>query len=110
MGKKIQFQVLILSVALAAAVTGAMAFAQSSGEATYKTKCLNCHGANGMAETAVGKAIKVKPANDPAVKKLTEAQMIEAVRNGMGRMQSYKDKMSEADIKSSVDYFRTFVK
>ena len=52
-------------VALAALVTlaSSVGFAQSGGEATYKAKCQGCHGAAGLAETSVGKALKVKPAS-----------------------------------------------
>lgn len=81
-----------------------------SGEAIYKAKCQMCHGASGMADSPAGKSMKVKPATDPEVKKMTEAQMIAAVKNGMGKMKAYKDTLSEADIKASVEYFRTFVK
>ncbi len=54
--------------------------------------------------------MKVKPATDADVKKMSEAQMIEAVKNGMGKMQPYKDKLSDVQIKDVVTYFRTFAK
>jgi mono/diheme cytochrome c family protein len=54
--------------------------------------------------------MKVKPIDDPEVKKQTEAEMIAAVRNGAGKMQAYKNTLSEAEIKASVLYFRTFLK
>jgi mono/diheme cytochrome c family protein len=41
---------------------------------------------------------------------MTEEQMIEAVRNGMGKMQPYKDKLTDAQIKDSVGYFRSLTK
>ncbi len=85
------------------------AFAQSGVE-IYKTKCQMCHGAKGMAESGAGKAMKVKPVTDPEVKKMPEAQMIDAVRKGMGKMQPYKDKLTDAEIKDSVAYFRTLIK
>jgi len=91
-------------------MAGAVGFAQSGGEASYKAKCQMCHGATGMADSGAGKAMKVKPATDPEVKKLSEAQMIAATKNGMGKMQPFKDKLTDAQIKDSVDYFRTFVK
>ena len=95
---------------VAVMLAGSMSFAQSSGEALYKAKCQMCHGEKGMADSGAGKSMKVKPATDPDVKKMNEAQMIEAVKNGMGKMQPYKDKLSDAQIKDSVEYFRTFVK
>jgi len=88
----------------------AACFAQSTGEATYKQKCQNCHGTDAMANSGIGKVMRVKPVSDPEVKKLTEAQMIELVRNGEGKMQPYKNDLTAAQIKASVDYFRTFMK
>ena len=91
-------------------LAGTVSFAQSSGEATYKAKCQMCHGEKGLADAGAGKAMKVKPATDPDVKKLSEAQMIDAVHNGMGKMQAYKEKLTDEQIKDAVDYFRTFTK
>ena len=91
-------------------LAGSVSFAQSSAEALYKSKCQMCHGEKGMADSGAGKAMKVKPATDPEVKKMNEAQMIDAVRNGMGKMKAYKDSLSDAQIKEAVGYFRTFVK
>ena len=96
----------ILVVLLALTVS----FAQSAGEATYKAKCQMCHGEKGLADSGAGKAMKVKPATDPDVKKMSEAQMVAAVHDGMGKMQAYKDKLTEAQIKDAVEYFRTFTK
>ena len=90
-------------------LAGTVSFAQS-GEATYKAKCQMCHGEKGLADSGAGKSMKVKPATDPDVKKMTEAQMIEAVHNGMGKMQAYKDKLTDEQIKDAVAYFRTFAK
>jgi len=99
-------------VILASAIllAGAMSFAQTSGEATYKAKCESCHGPDGMASSGIGKIMKVKPANDPDVRKQTEQTMIEAVRNGEGKMQAYKGSLTDAQIKDSVDCFRKFIK
>src|SRR5579863_1347240 len=91
-------------------LAGTVSFAQSAGEATYKAKCQMCHGEKGLADSGAGKAMKVKPATDPEVQKMSEAQMIDAVHNGMGKMQAYKDKLTDAQIKDAVSYFRTFVK
>ena len=95
-------------VVLAAAISlaGAVGFAQSSGEATYKAKCLMCHGAAGAADTPTAKMLKVKPLADPDMKKLTADAMIASVKNGKGKMPSYKDKLTDAQIKDVVTYYR----
>lgn len=97
----------LLLLALSAVIP---AVAQGSGAEVYKAKCQMCHGPDGLANSGAGKAMKVKPANDPEVKKLSEAQMVDAVRKGMGKMQPYQGKLTDAQIKESVAYFRTFVK
>lgn len=97
-------------VALIAVGTMPAVFAQGSGAEVYKAKCQMCHGAKGLADSPAGKAMKVKPITDPDVKKFTEAQMIEATRNGMGKMQPFKGKLSDAQIKDAVAHFRTFLK
>ena len=91
-------------------LTGSVDFGQSSTEALYKAKCQMCHGEKGMADSGAGRSMKVKPVTDPDVKKMSEAQMIEAVKNGMGKMQPYKDRLTDAQIKDVVGYFRTFLK
>jgi len=99
-----------LASAIVLLLSGASSFAQSSAEATYKAKCQMCHGASGMADSPAGKSMKVLPVTDPAVKNMSEAKMVEAVRSGMGKMQPYKDKLSDGQIKDVVAYFRTFLK
>jgi mono/diheme cytochrome c family protein len=89
----------------------AAAFAQSPGAATYKAKCLNCHGAAGLADTATGRSLKVKPITDPEVAKISAAVMFDNTKNGIhGKMIPYKDKLTDEQIKEVVAYFRTFLK
>ena len=98
--------------ALAAAIlmAGAVSFAQSSGEATYKAKCQSCHGAEGTPNPGIAKAMGVKPVSDPSIKSMSEAQMIAVTTNGKGKMPAYKGKLTDSQIKDSVDYFRTLAK
>jgi mono/diheme cytochrome c family protein len=93
-----------------AALAGAVGFSQSSGEAIYKQKCLTCHGADGLANSGIGKVMRVKPITDPQVKKLSETEMIELTGKGVGKMQAYKGDLTDAQIKASVDYLRGFIK
>jgi len=99
-------------IALAAVVllAGAVGFAQSSGEAVYKAKCQSCHGAEGTPNPGIAKAMGVKPASDPSVTSLSEAQMITDTTNGKAKMPAFKGKLSDAEIKASVDYFRSLGK
>ena len=107
MSKTIRTQSALAAVIL---LSGAVGFAQSSGEATYKAKCQSCHGAQGVPNPGIAKAMGVKPASDPSVKSLSEAQMITDTANGKGKMPAFKGKLSDAEIKASVDYFRSLGK
>ena len=107
MSKTLRMQAALTAIIV---LSGAMGFAQNSGEATYKLKCQSCHGAQGVPNPGIANAMGVKPASDPSVKSMTEAQMIAATTNGMGKMQPFKGKLTDAQIKESVDYFRTFIK
>jgi cytochrome c6 len=90
-------------------LSGAVGLAQS-GEATYKAKCQSCHGAQGVPNPGIAKAMGVKPADDPAVKAESAAQMIAITTNGKAKMPAFKSKLSDAEIKASVDYFRSLAK
>jgi mono/diheme cytochrome c family protein len=98
------------SLAAVVALLSGVSFAQSGGEATYKAKCQMCHGATGMADTGAGKSMKVKPVTDPDVKKMTEAEMITVTTAGKGKMPAYKDKLTDAQIKDAVAYYRSLGK
>lgn len=99
-----------LAAALVCSLVSAAGLAQNSAEATYKAKCQMCHGAKGMADTPAAKSMKVVPATDPAVKSMSEPTMVNVVTNGKGKMPAYKGKLSDAEIKELVAYYRTFSK
>ncbi|MGB0063316.1 MAG: cytochrome c [Terracidiphilus sp.] len=106
MRKTIRMQSALAAMLL---LSGAVGFAQS-GEATYKIKCQSCHGAEGVPNPGIAKAMGVRPASDPAVRAETVAQMIAITANGKARMPAFKTKLSDAEIKASVDYFRSLAK
>jgi cytochrome c6 len=90
------------------ATTCACAFGQSAD--TYKAKCQSCHGAQGTPNPGIAKAMGVKPAGDPSVKSISESQMIADTTNGKGKMPAFKGKITDAQIKDSVEYFRSLGK
>lgn len=107
MSKTIRMQSALAAVILLSGVVG---FAQTSGEATYKAKCQSCHGAQGVPNPGIAKAMGVKPASDPSVMSMSEAEMIAITTNGKGKMPAYKGKLTDPEIKASVDYFRSLAK
>lgn len=98
--------VLVVVASLACAV----GFAQSPGEVTFKDKCQICHGTTGAADTAPAKMLGVKPVSDPSVMKMDFTEMLGIARNGKNKMQAFKDKLTDAEIKGAVTYFRSLMR
>jgi mono/diheme cytochrome c family protein len=101
MTKTIRFQVTLAAVVLLA---GAVGFAQSSGEATYKAKCQSCHGSAGIPSPGIAKMMGVKPNSDPDIQKLTADQMFASVKNGKGKMKPVAG-LTDAQIKDAVAFY-----
>jgi mono/diheme cytochrome c family protein len=97
--------VVVLAATVCAA--GSLSFAQSSGEAVYKANCQSCHGTSGTPSPGIAKMMGVKAASDPDIKKLTAEQEFESVKNGKGKMKPFASKLTDAQIKDVVTYFRT---
>jgi cytochrome c6 len=91
-------------VAAALAFTAGTAFAQAD---IYAAKCKMCHGATGAADTPTGKMMKVLPASDPAVKKLTVSELDTIISAGKGKMPAYKGKLTDAQITDLAKFFKT---
>jgi cytochrome c6 len=103
MTKTVRFQVVL---ALAVSLASAVGFAQSSGGATYKASCQSCHGATGTPSPTMAKMMGIKAASDPDIKKLSADEMIAAVKNGKGKMKPFSGKLTDAQIKDSVTFYR----
>ncbi len=101
----------MIIAAMLAATQGTLTYAQSPGADTYKAKCQSCHGAEGTPNPGIAKMMGVKPVSDPSVKAESEAQMIAFTTNGKGaKMPAFKGKITDAQIKDSVAYFRSLAK
>ncbi|MFP5276851.1 MAG: c-type cytochrome [Acidobacteriota bacterium] len=93
-------------VALALSMAGATTFAQSSGDAIYKAKCQMCHGATGTPNPGMAKMMGIKAVSDPAVKKMTLAQVEATVKNGKNKMRPISG-LSDAQVKAVAEYFKS---
>jgi mono/diheme cytochrome c family protein len=97
------------AILLAASFAGPI-FAQGTAAADYKAKCVSCHGADGLAATPVAKAMKILSFKDPSMIKASDAQLIDATKNGKGKMPAYAGKLTDAQISDVVKYIRTLQK
>jgi len=95
---------ILLAMAVMVSLAGAVSFAQSSGEATYKAKCAMCHGATGTPSAGMAK-MGVKPVTDPSIQTLTVAQMIAGIK-ASPKMKSVAS-LPDAQIKEAVIYYKS---
>jgi mono/diheme cytochrome c family protein len=98
-----------LPVFCLAAFISAPVFAQGGAD-TYKTKCLMCHGADGLGNTTVGKSLKIVSFKDPSVVKSSNAELAAIIKNGKNKMPANKATLSDAQIGALVEYIRTLEK
>ena len=82
-------------------------YAQDDTAALYKSKCQVCHGADGKGDTPAGQKMGAKDFRSPEVAKMSDAEMIEAVKKGKGKMQGYDGKLTDDQIKALVKYLRS---
>jgi cytochrome c6 len=102
-----------LRIALLASLTISLAvpaIAQQTGEATYKAKCAMCHGADGTGNTPIGKNMKLRSFKSLEDIKAADAELAKQTKDGVGKMQGYAGKLTDAQIEDVVTYIRTLQK
>jgi mono/diheme cytochrome c family protein len=80
------------------------------GGATFKAKCVTCHGADGKGATPAGKAMKVRDLSSAEVQGQTDAQLLEAISKGKGKMPGYEKTLGADKCKELVAFVRTLKK
>ncbi len=84
--------------------------AQNAGANLFNGKCAHCHGVDGLANTAAGKAQHVPPLTAPDVLKMTDADLTSIITNGKDKMPSFGNRLTDAQIQEAVGYIRTLQK
>jgi mono/diheme cytochrome c family protein len=102
---------------IAAALTFAASTVRAADSAALWTaNCAACHGKDGSGSTMMGKKLGIKDYRDAKVQTdMTDDAMTKAIKdgvsaNGKQEMKSFKDKLSDDEIKSLVAYVRSFKK
>src|SRR3954447_20782561 len=89
----------IVSVAFGAS----MAFGADAA-ANWSQHCASCHGKDSSGSTTMGKKLGVKDYTKS--QGFSDADATKAIKDGMGKMKGFKDKLSDADVKALVAYVR----
>jgi mono/diheme cytochrome c family protein len=82
----------------------------SSGEDTYKSHCVVCHGADGTGKTTLGQQLKASDLHGKDVQSLTDAQLKQVISDGKNNMPAFSGQVTAAEIDDLVKYIRTFGK
>jgi cytochrome c6 len=91
-------RILSAAVLFAFALTVAGAARADEAAATFAAKCAICHGKDGKGETPMGKKMGVK---DLSQTKLSAAEVEKTIADGKPpKMQSFRGKVSDAEIKA----------
>jgi mono/diheme cytochrome c family protein len=77
-----------------------------SATATYKAKCVGCHGADGKGATAPGKALGAHDFASDEVTKMSDSDLVGIITSGKGKMPGYAKSLKEPEIKDLVAYVR----
>jgi cytochrome c6 len=92
------------------AIMAASTMAIAQGADIYKAKCQSCHGATGVPSAGMAKSMGVRSVADPDVKSMSEEKMIAITTDGHAKMPAFKGKLTDAQIKDVVAYFRSLAK
>ena len=105
----------ILIAASLLATTAGLSRAAEAKE-NWEKHCLKCHGADGKGQTKMGRQSGAKDYTDPKVQaELKDENAIKIIKEGIvekdkKKMDPYKDKLNDAEIKALVAYIRAFKK
>jgi len=95
----------VLVIVASSFLIAAPVFGQT-GASLYKSRCAGCHGADGKADTGIGKSMHLRALGSADVQKQSDQELTAWIADGKGAMPGYKDKLSGAQIKDLVGYIR----
>src|SRR5262245_51129499 len=104
---------IIISISLAAFTFSARA---ADPKTNWANDCAQCHGADGSANTTIGKILNAKDLTDAKVQaSFTDAQAAETIKNGVKQggkttMKAFAGKLTDDEIKALVAYVRKLKK
>ena len=108
MGMAIGICVVALVSAVLFVSTASAVAAQDDSEAVqlYSARCASCHGSDGMGKTPVGQRISLPDLGGEQVQKQSDAQILELVSDGHGRMPGHEESLTSGQMKKIVAHVR----
>jgi len=97
---------LTIALTLPSSLNGATG---ESGEATFKAKCVMCHGPDGSGKTPMGQKLSLRDLRSPEVQKQSDAELTTIIAKGKGKMPA-NAAFSPDQVKQLVAYTRDLAK
>ncbi len=107
---------IIVIIAVSLFVTLPFSARAADPKTNWANNCAQCHGADGRADTKMGKQLSAKDLTDPKVQAaFTDAKATQSIKdgvkqNGKTTMKAFGGKLTDAEIKALVAYVRTLKK
>ena len=101
----------ILALVVAAPFLGVSRPPQAQkGKAIFQEQCIGCHGADGKAQTDMGKKVQAADFTSSAVQEQSDSKLESVIKSGKKKMPSFDAKLSDDEIGSVVAYVRQIAK
>jgi cytochrome c6 len=80
----------------------------SAGAATFKAKCVLCHGADGAGNTPLGKQLQAANLRSKEAQKLSDQEMHKIIHDGQANMPPFGEQLTDDEVDQVIQYGRTF--
>ena len=101
---------LLLLFVITSALLAQQGAKASPGAATFKAKCILCHGIDGSGKTPLGKQLQAADLRSKDVQKLSDAELHKIIHDGQANMPSFADQLTDAEITQVLKHVRQFGK
>lgn len=106
----------LTKLCIAILIAGTVSLNAADLKTNWEKNCLKCHGADGKGQTKMGRQSGVKDYTDPKVQdEMKDDKAVTIIKdgiveNGKKKMDPYKDKLGDDEIKALIAHMRSFKK
>jgi cytochrome c6 len=106
----------IVTIVISLYMASALFIRAADPKTNWANNCAQCHGADGRADTKMGKQLSAKDLTDPKVQaSFTDAKATQSIKEGVKQggkttMKAFGGKLTDDEIKALVAYVRTLKK
>ena len=103
-------------IAITVLLLAAASLKAADAKQNWEKQCQKCHGPDGKGETRMGRQAGVKDYTDPKVQaEMKDENAMKVIKEGIvekgkKKMDPYKDKLTDDEIKALITYMRAFKK